>query len=787
MDSYDGPAGASSSALKHGNGFEVPFEMSATNMESGLFDTTCTGDVTPCAAGGEKTTGQFYQDVRSKAMTIFSTTNTGESDWSFKVQNTDGSGVTHTELKAGAVTGYILSNCGPARAANSMHHLFILDSTKSPNAAVSSGTTDGGGDLCGPFTLPIEIGAPFQTSAEQVEVFHESILYQTVFGVTKTRATSWMQNAWAADQTGRMSCWNGGQPQLELVNGGLAVFADIEVSIQAREITLRFTGAWIDAQSGAAMRVLLPTLNEDGNIIYTASCSLSLALVRGLHEFEGSTGNPEEVYFNYAEVTGPPVRGSAASEIFAVFEPSSFSRASGLPSNVHFAFTLTMDLSAASAATLPAQPAASVGNGDPVSRANTDPTGEMVFVDRGLVFAAAGTVTAWDLWASSAGEVRMQVWERSDSGSQAVVLACENVVTVAAAGRLTWQVPAGEECSVEAGDLVGWYAPASGCILVYDQDRAGCAVGDAVRAARPSSREDQVWDCTSARIADGLCSIEDAKITGITNGIAQLTWDDEVASRQVPLEFVQRDGQKCPYGPPREVLTSAAIASSPPSVGDSIADEEFTVAEDPLVARRTYSVSALVTYTGIPVAEVDSSGAIMSEYEQRWELCLENLSSEIRKNGAHVVSGVGPASPLVYISWAGTSGACLTVGKKESIFAEALKVFDLEGLGTRCSNIPGNFPAKECEGVGKAANGGGKFQISECLASGFGECAASCGGACGNGARGHGSCGHGAAEGEVMLTQTLWGEGGEEETNFVACDADTIQIAHVCYPGGKAL
>ena len=48
-------------------------------------------------------------------------------------------------------------------------------------------------------------------------------------------------------------------------------------------------------------------------------------------------------------------------------------------------------------------------------------------------------------------------------------------------GRLVWEAPAGEECTVAAGDLVGWYSAGAG-VLAYDDGRTGCAVGDEVRA-----------------------------------------------------------------------------------------------------------------------------------------------------------------------------------------------------------------------------------------------------------------------------------------------------------------
>ena len=155
-----GEAGEIWSSRKNSGGFALPNwprDMS-TAMGSGLFDTYCTGDITPCQQDGSKNSGQFYQDIRGKALTIFSTTNIGDADWSFKVQNTEGSGITQSEMSTGNAKGYLVSNCGPSRTSNSMNHLFIVDSDKSPNASVTSSTAGSGSQNCRPFTLPMAYG-----------------------------------------------------------------------------------------------------------------------------------------------------------------------------------------------------------------------------------------------------------------------------------------------------------------------------------------------------------------------------------------------------------------------------------------------------------------------------------------------------------------------------------------------------------------------------------------------------------------------------------------------------
>jgi hypothetical protein len=175
----------------------------------------------------------------------------------------------------------------------------------------------------------------------------------------------------------------------------------------------------------------------------------------------------------------------------------------------------------------------------------------------------------------------------------------------------------------------------------------------------------------------------------------------------------------CTYGPLRgDVMTTPSAAA--PAIDSTVAATAFT--GSPL-AQRTYSIAASVEYTAVQIAD-----DTLAAYESRWELCLQEPDQEIVKNGIHVVDGVGPGSPLIYVAFLGNSGACLPSQKQDGVFAEAIKLFRLEGAATRCTEMPGSFPDNECRGDYTGGEGGGKFQISECLASGFGECAASCGG-----------------------------------------------------------
>ena len=255
-----------------------------------------------------------------------------------------------------------------------------------------------------------------------------------MFGVGPAKANQWVSNVWAAAQTDRMSCWNGESPQLELVNGGLAVFSDIAASVEGRMVTLLFTGQWNAEHAGATLRVLLPTTDTaDGSTTFTASCSLSVVLER-----QSGEDRWDDQDHNYAKVTAPPQDGVVAAEIFAVFQPPD---GYSLPDEIPFAFKLTINLAAASASAT-VQPTVLLGNGDVVFRPNSDTTStNTISVDSGLVFAAAGSLDGWDIWAQSAGDVRMQVW-RPVRPSQAtpafdpevtLSLVCEHVITVAAA------------------------------------------------------------------------------------------------------------------------------------------------------------------------------------------------------------------------------------------------------------------------------------------------------------------------------------------------------------------
>jgi hypothetical protein len=261
-----------------------------------------------------------------------------------------------------------------------------------------------------------------------------------MFGVGPAKAAQWVSNVWAAAQTDRMSCWNGESPQLELVNGGLAVFSDIAASVEGRVVTLLFTGQWNTEHSGATLRVLLPTTDAaDGSTVFTASCSLSLVLEQESGEYRENGQD-----HNYGKVTGPPQSGVVAAEVFAVFQPpEGFSLADETP----FAFKLTMDLAAAPASET-VQPIFALGNGDVVFRPNADTTSTTtISVDSGLVFAAAGSLTGWDIWAQSIGDVRMQVWRPSAAAAfdptSTLSLVCEHVITVAVAmgGKVIFMRP----------------------------------------------------------------------------------------------------------------------------------------------------------------------------------------------------------------------------------------------------------------------------------------------------------------------------------------------------------
>jgi hypothetical protein len=51
----------------------------------------------------------------------------------------------------------------------------------------------------------------------------------------------------------------------------------------------------------------------------------------------------------------------------------------------------------------------SVGN-DLIDRAHPDSAAKITFIDRDLVFHAAGKVVSWDVFTGRAGAMRMQVW-----------------------------------------------------------------------------------------------------------------------------------------------------------------------------------------------------------------------------------------------------------------------------------------------------------------------------------------------------------------------------------------
>ena len=372
------------------------------NGSSGLYNTTCVGSTTLCDSAGAIINGLYYQDIRDTAVTMFSTTNIGDRDWSFRVSATDASSSTIETVTGSApqlsgppvlTTGLWLSNCGPTRTSKSIYHLFLVDGQLSPNATLESTVSDG----CADFVLP---SAADSTDSDGIAMGDAAVRYMSLFGVGRGTGAAWANGKWAEKQTDRLSCWNGAAPTVQLIGAGGQVFVGMSVQTTGRVIQVVFAATWRQGLAYAALRVLLPTSTP----ALTASCFLNIELAQSGPAESG----------NYLYVTGPSMATSYPGEsAFAAFV-----RGPGMPFDREFSFDLNIDLTAATTAAAPvATPVSTVAAGDVISRAQTDTDTASNYFDPGIRFQDTGRLTAWNLWATGAGSVQMQVWRTSGAAS----------------------------------------------------------------------------------------------------------------------------------------------------------------------------------------------------------------------------------------------------------------------------------------------------------------------------------------------------------------------------------
>ena len=102
---------------------QMPFQYDYSRLDtmaSGVFNTSCNGDVSLCNEDGSLYQSTFYQDIRDTAMTIFTTTNRGSSPWNFIIAGTDSGRATKETSTFNNITGILLSTCGQTRTAKSL-------------------------------------------------------------------------------------------------------------------------------------------------------------------------------------------------------------------------------------------------------------------------------------------------------------------------------------------------------------------------------------------------------------------------------------------------------------------------------------------------------------------------------------------------------------------------------------------------------------------------------------------------------------------------------------------
>lgn len=80
----------------------------------------------------------------------------------------------------------------------------------------------------------------------------------------------------------------------------------------------------------------------------------------------------------------------------------------------------------------------------------------------------------------------------------------------------------------------------------------------------------------------------------------------------------------------------------------------------------------------------------LEEYSGRFELCGEMLSNEGALDGAQMLTGVGPGSPMAYVSFVGPTGRCISDETKDTIIGEATSLIHLEAASSRCTDVPGS-------------------------------------------------------------------------------------------------
>ncbi|XP_060584163.1 uncharacterized protein LOC132740297, partial [Ruditapes philippinarum] len=106
-----------------------------------------------------------------------------------------------------------------------------------------------------------------------------------------------------------------------------------------------------------------------------------------------------------------------------------------------------------------------------------------------------GTITNWDLVASQAGTVYLQVW-RPTTGND-YVLVGENVIAVAAGENPTLNIAAGDQISVRPRDRIGWFA--DGINIIEHKTAGKVPETTTLGMTRPTVGSTTTWPTTSVQ------------------------------------------------------------------------------------------------------------------------------------------------------------------------------------------------------------------------------------------------------------------------------------------------
>lgn len=102
-----------------------------------------------------------------------------------------------------------------------------------------------------------------------------------------------------------------------------------------------------------------------------------------------------------------------------------------------------------------------------IDRASADTASRCAFVDTSLVFDRDGTIMSWDIFASRTGRLSLQVYRptQTDGGAATYQVVCDSLIKARTADVIVhYELAEDDRCSVQTGDVIGWYHNGPGII-----------------------------------------------------------------------------------------------------------------------------------------------------------------------------------------------------------------------------------------------------------------------------------------------------------------------------------